>query len=159
MDAGTNELADYIIAERDRLALLGTPLGSTDKDALSPYFEPSLLNSVRVVIGESIREPGFAARFRAAGLSVPEFSLADAVTLDRVIVAKQPLSRFTLFHELVHVVQWRILGIDSFAQRYLLEYRNHGYDSMPLERMAVKLARRYEAGELFSVEEAINDAV
>jgi hypothetical protein len=30
---------------------------------------------------------------------------------------------------------------------------------MPLERMAVDLARRYEAGELFSVEEAINDAV
>jgi hypothetical protein len=111
MDAGTNELADYIVAERDRLALLGTPVGSTDKDALSPYFEPSLLNSVRVVTGESIREPGFAARFRAAGLSVPEFSLADAVTLDRVIVAKQPLSRFTLFHELVHVVQWRILGL------------------------------------------------
>jgi hypothetical protein len=60
-------------------------------------------------------------------------SRADAVTLDRVVLANRPLSRSTLFHELVHVVQCQILGVDLFGERYLLEYVSHGYDSMPLD--------------------------
>jgi hypothetical protein len=39
------------------------------------------------------------------------------------------------------------------------EYIAYGYDSMPLERMAVKLADRYDAGELFGAEEEIADAL
>jgi hypothetical protein len=105
------------------------------------------------MIGCEIREPDFAVRFRTAGLPFPEFGLADAVALDTVVVANEPLSRSTLFHELLHVVQWQVLGIAGFGWRYLLEYIHYGYDSMPLERMAVKLADRYEAGELFGAEE------
>jgi hypothetical protein len=128
-----NELASYIVAERDRLAAHGTSLGAANRLALLPYFKPELLDSVRVVIGCEIREPDFAVRFRTAGLPFPEFGLADAVTLDTVIVANEPLSRSTLFHELLHVVQWQVLGIARFGWRYLLEYIAYAYDSMPLE--------------------------
>jgi hypothetical protein len=58
-------------------------------------------------------------------------------------------------HELVHVIQWRILGVDMFSHRYLRELTTCGYESMPLETMAVKLSRRYELGERFQVDEEL----
>lgn len=50
------------------------------------------------------------------------------------------------FHELVHVAQWQKLGIEGFVTRYLQEIQRHGYESMPLERMAYELDARYAAG-------------
>jgi hypothetical protein len=79
--------------------------------------------------------------------------------LDSVVVANPPLFRSTHFHELFHVVQCQILGVDLFGQRYLLEYVSHRYDSMPLEQLAVDLAHGYETREKFSVEEFLFDAL
>lgn len=50
------------------------------------------------------------------------------------------------FHELVHVAQWQRLGVEGFVTRYLQEIQRHGYESMPLERMAYDLDARYAAG-------------
>ena len=65
---------------------------------------------------------------RAEGMALPDLEIAEAVTLDRVIVASQPLSHPTLVHELIHVVQYSLLGADRFAQRYLQEYLTFGYE-------------------------------
>jgi hypothetical protein len=48
----------------------------------------------------------------AAGLRLhlPSVSLADAVTLDRLIASDE-----TLVHELIHAIQYRAFGIDAFA--------------------------------------------
>jgi hypothetical protein len=112
---------------------------------------------VKLVIGERIREPDFATRMRAEGMVLPDLQIAEAVTLDRVIVASQPLSRPTLLHELIHVVQYSLLGVDRFAQRYLQEYLTCGYDTMPLELMAADLTRRIEAGDIFDVTDSVKD--
>jgi hypothetical protein len=74
-----------------------------------------------------------------------------------VIVASQPLSRPTLLHELIHVVQYSLLGVDRFAQRSLQEYLTCGYDTMPLALMAVDLTRRIEAGDIFDVTDSVKD--
>ena len=79
-----------------------------------------------------MRKPDFAARIRAEGVALPDIEIAEAVTLDRVIVASEPLSHPTLVHELIHVVQYSILGVDRFARRYLQEYLTCGYDTTPL---------------------------
>jgi hypothetical protein len=43
------------------------------------------------------------------------------------------------FHELVHVVQWNLLGAENLIKRYILEIQQHGYDNAPLEKMAYAL--------------------
>jgi hypothetical protein len=58
-------------------------------------------------------------------------------------------------HEFVHVLQWRILGVDMFSHRYLRELTRCGYDAMPLELIAVELTRRYDSGERFQVDEEL----
>jgi hypothetical protein len=94
---------------------------------------------------------------RAERIAIPELEIAEAVTLDQVIVASQRLSRPTLVHEQIHVVQYSLLGVDRFAQRYFQEYVTCGYDTMPLEVMAVDLTRRIEAGEIFDVTDSVKD--
>jgi hypothetical protein len=149
------QLGDHIIAERDRLAILGKRLADSDKNALAHHFKPHILDRVWIVTGETIRPPDFGPELRAAGIEVPDLNLAEATTLDDVIVAERPLSRSTLMHELVHVIQWRILGVDMLSNRYLRELTTFGYESMPVEQMAVNLSRRYESGEMFEVDEEL----
>jgi hypothetical protein len=145
------QIADYIRGERNRLAPLGQGLNPLVKDELQQWFAADLLNSVVVVLDEPVREPPFALQLQIHGIVLPTFAIAEAVTLSDVIAARFALSRSTLLHELVHVVQYRLLGIDQFGRRYLEEYLRSGYEAMPLEVIAVELANRLEAGEVFDV--------
>jgi hypothetical protein len=149
------QLGNYIIRERDRLATLGQRLDDSDKEALAHHFKRHVLDRVWIVTREMIRPPDFAPQLRAAGIDVPDLNLAEATTIDDVIVVNCPLPRSTLMHELVHVLQWRILGVYMFSARYLRELSTYGYESMPLEQMAVNLSRRYESGERFEVDEEL----
>ncbi len=91
------------------------------------------------------------------------------ITFDRAIILAphdEPTAAL-LFHELVHVVQYRLLGVEQFAQRYVdgwLAGRDRfrsdpaqRYVSIPLERNAYDLQKRYEGAPaaVFSVEEAV----
>ncbi len=51
-----------------------------------------------------------------------------------------------LFHELVHVVQYRLLGIGGFIHGYVTGWAAAGfvYEAIPLEREAFDLEQRFE---------------
>ena len=64
-----------------------------------------------------------------------------------------------MFHELVHVEQYRQLGIPSFAALYVRGFlRGGGYDGIPLLINAYDLARRFEADlrKTFSLEKEVS---
>jgi hypothetical protein len=48
------------------------------------------------------------------------------------------------FHEMIHVVQWRLLGAEFFLAMYAGGLEKFGYRNSPLEKMA------YDAQEVFS---------
>jgi hypothetical protein len=51
------------------------------------------------------------------------------------------------FHELVHIVQWRLLGPEQFLLAYASGYARHGhYGSNPLEQIAFELQADFEEG-------------
>jgi len=56
------------------------------------------------------------------------------------------------FHEMVHVVQWHVLGAERFLALYANGLEAAGYRNSPLEKMA------YDAQELFDHSAAIFDA-
>ena len=59
------------------------------------------------------------------------------------------------FHELVHVIQWRLLGPERFLALYADGLERFGYRESPLEVMAYELQDRFEHGaRAFSVEAA-----
>ena len=52
----------------------------------------------------------------------------------------------THFHELCHVVQWQALGVRDFLMTYALGLLEHGYRQSPLEDIAYRFQREFEAG-------------
>jgi hypothetical protein len=51
------------------------------------------------------------------------------------------------FHELVHVIQWRILGLEGFLAAYANGLERFGYRDSPLEAMAYDFQARFDARE------------
>jgi hypothetical protein len=56
------------------------------------------------------------------------------------------------FHELIHVIQWRLLGPERFLALYAEGLEAFGYHNSPLEQMA------YNAQNMFSRSTQIFDA-
>lgn len=92
-----------------------------ERAVLSPFFGPNILEKVRIVEVLAIPNPWFYPFLRRLGIEPPlDMSHAGAITLDDTIVIARngreiirdwyPL----LFHELVHVVQCTILGLDPY---------------------------------------------
>jgi hypothetical protein len=68
-----------------------------------------------------------------------------AITFCDVVVSHEPFSNGLLFHELVHVEQYRQLGIPRFSELYVRGFLNGGsYEAIPLEVNAYTLGDGYE---------------
>ena len=140
-------VAWYIRYQRDRLRDKGTALSADTKARLRTYFVATDLDRVRIL--ETDRLPIAALPFRRTarriGLDVLDPAQIAAITFDHVIAAQQPLRPGLLFHELVHVVQFRLLGVTRFARLYTRGFLSTGsYAGIPLERCARDLERRFE---------------
>ena len=65
----------------------------------------------------------------------------DTYFLERSAAADESLH----FHELVHVVQWQVLGPKDFLLLYAAGLAERGYLECPLEAMAYEHQRRFGA--------------
>ena len=140
-------VAQYIRYQRDLLHEVGKPIASSDRTALESFFDCHDLDRVRIVIQDPlpIQAGLFSQLGNLLGLDVPGESKIAGITFDHVIAARTPLSAAMLFHELVHVVQFRLLGIGPFAQLYTRGLLSTGrYEDIPLERCAYELEARFE---------------
>lgn len=126
-------LAQWITASRQENLAAGTqPIPPQVAAALTGYFPPDLLRSVRFRAGQ------------VADLSLPalafQYGDAAAVTLDNLVVFDHEADAQTDLklwaHELTHVMQYRRWGIDGFAARYVA-------DSNGVEREAYGNADRF----------------
>jgi hypothetical protein len=57
------------------------------------------------------------------------------------------------FHELIHVIQWRILGPETFLATYAAGLETFGYRESPLEIMAYNAEAAFcQSDEIFDAE-------
>jgi hypothetical protein len=85
-----------------------------------------------------------------------------AITFGNIVVSHKPFTHGLLFHELVHVEQYRQLGIPQFSDLYVRGFlTGGGYDGIPLERNAYALGARFEANPQlrFSVSDDVAECV
>jgi hypothetical protein len=67
------------------------------------------------------------------------------LTLSDKVVSHVDFTDGLLFHELVHVEQYRQLGVPRFAELYVSGFLTGGsYEAIPLEVIAYALGARYE---------------
>ncbi|MGA2430615.1 MAG: hypothetical protein ABSH13_19115 [Candidatus Acidiferrum sp.] len=142
-------VAEYISDQRRRFVRLAANLPSTHKERLTGFFRQDLLETTRTVVleKERIDNPSFYSILKPLGFSnLPDFALMAAVTYQDVVVSHEPFSDGLLFHELVHVEQYRQLGVPSFSALYVRGFlRGGGYDGIALEINAYDLGGRFEA--------------
>lgn len=144
----TGLVAQYISAQRERYAPRAIPLTALQKAAMTGNFSMGLLEGTRSLVlqGERVANPDFYPMLRSLGFNnLPDQSTMAAITFSDVVVSHVPFSDGLLFHELVHVEQYRQLGIPRFAELYVRGFlAGGGYDAIPLEVNAYTLGGRYE---------------
>jgi hypothetical protein len=137
----------YIRHQRDRLDRSAYPLAKIAKTSMQAYFPVEVLESVRVIIADPlpIADPPFSNVVNRLGFDFPSPSLTDAITFDYIIAAKERMDESVLLHELVHVVQFQLMGVRAFAHEYIRGFLDtRDYFSIPLERCAFDLQFRFE---------------
>ena len=156
----------WVLEQREVHRAGAMPLTQHLRTAFKPFFTGELLDSTRFKAVPVIENPDFYRELEAAGQSVPlDFTVMygitfeDTVLLSERYLGEDELSPGILFHELVHVVQYRQLGIADFVTRYVRGWAENGYDyrAIPLERDAYQLQERYERNpeRPFSVSEEV----
>jgi hypothetical protein len=150
--------ARYIAYHRNRLWPLARTLDDRIQMQLSSFFPQAALAETRVVQAV-LPDPAFYPLVRNLGFQgLLEMSSIGAITLMDVVAYPQQLDLGTLFHELVHVVQYRVLGLKRFSELYVKGFLlRGGYARIPLEQQAYELGARFDEspGIAFSVEEEV----
>jgi hypothetical protein len=160
----TAAVVQYIRAQREHYSGRAVPL--TFSELWSRFFSTSDLERIRAVQAgasgqsakstnsERVPNPPFYADLEKLGFTgLPDFASMPAICFDDVVVFHEPLTPQMIFHELVHVVQYRLLGVEEFARLYVRGYLHGGYSGTPLEICAYELDGRFIMGSVgFNVE-------
>ncbi len=149
-------IAGWIKKTLAQHASVARPVASLGFSRLPHCYDAQLLASSMVVLVPKVPMPPLSAmgldRFR-------EFEQMDAggtTYLNTYFVrADQAHSESLHFHELVHVIQWRLLGPEKFLAVFADGLERFCYRKSPLEVMAFSLQGRFDREvQSFSVEAA-----
>ena len=158
----TDWVASYIADQRSHFHAKAKPIGSDQFGFLRPFFPEDVMRGTRVVRGRA-GEPPFYSQLRSLGITnAPPFSDMAGVTFQDVIVHVEQLQTPLLFHELVHAVQYKHLGLQGFADRYVRGFLTGGsYEEIPLEKQAYGLEDRFveDPSKPFAVEEDVLERI
>lgn len=141
------------------------PLSAQQRAAIAPFFAPTLLGNTRLLPldGERVSNPDFYPRLHTIGFkNLPNQSAMAAITFCDIVVSHEPFSLGLLFHEFVHVEQYRQLAIPRFAELYVRGFLKGGsYEAIPLEVNAYTLEARFreDPRRAFSVQYEVTKAI
>ncbi len=122
------------------------------------YFSHTLLASTKFIAVEQVPVPPLSA------IGLPQFSEFergdyDGITyLDTFFVRRNRASDEKLyFHELIHIVQWKIFGPEKFIALYADGLERFGYRDSPLEVMAYKTEEAFVLHKPFDAENYVQE--
>jgi hypothetical protein len=155
-------VATYLRQQRDHYLPASRPLSHEHKDLMGSYFALTLLDHIRFVElqGQRLTPPDFYAEARALGFdNLPEITHMDSLTFVDVVVFNEVLSERSLFHALVHAVQFQILGVERYTELFVQSFlRTRTHFTVPLEAHAFALTSKFlrPSREKFCVEDYVH---
>ncbi|MGC1367525.1 MAG: hypothetical protein WA829_17650 [Candidatus Acidiferrum sp.] len=165
LDGLIRESVAWLCQQRDKHHALSKPLSEPEKVKLRPFFTSEVLESLRLrdlsQTDERIPYPPFYERVRASGARVvPDAAHMTAIPfVDVALFNRQPTLR-TVFHTLVHVAQFSIVGLERVMKGYFRALNESGlWMVVPYEEQAYRLDARFtkDATDHFSVEAEIRE--
>ncbi|MGA2691691.1 MAG: hypothetical protein ABSF76_04955 [Opitutaceae bacterium] len=124
---------------------------------LPDYFSPSLLVSAKVVQVDRLPMPPLSQMGLTEFTEWERVEYGGITYLDTFFITRREVTNEPLyFHELIHVLQWRMLGPERFIAMYADGLETFGYRNGPLETMAYSLQGRFESSPMiFDAEFAV----
>jgi hypothetical protein len=117
------------------------------------YFDPSLLETAKFIAIDRLPMPPLSAMGLSRFAVFEQGDFNGITYLDRYFIKQAVETQEAVhFHELIHVIQWRLLGSERFLRAYANGLEEFGYENSPLEKMA------YDAEASFKRSFAIFDA-
>jgi hypothetical protein len=121
------------------------------------YFSNELLASSKFVVVDRPPVPPLLALGLKQFAAFEQGDYDGTTYLDTFFLKKSRVANEGLyFHELIHVVQWRMLGPEGFLADYADGLETFGYRKSPLERMAYDAQASFtQSSKLFDAEKLV----
>jgi len=121
------------------------------------YFTEKTLASTKVVIIDPLPMPPLSSMGLARFADFERGNFDGITYIDTFFLKpSQSNNENTHFHELVHVIQWRLLGPDRFLFSYANGLECFGYRQSPLEAMAYDAETAFASSTaIFNVEKLV----
>jgi hypothetical protein len=153
-------LMQWISATLAAHAAQARPVTAFGFARLPRYYRGETLVSAKVVIVDRLPVPPLTAMGLHQYAEMERMPIGGITYLDTYFLTRAESPDESLhFHELIHVVQWRILGPEAFLARYADGLDRFGYRKNPLEVMAYDAQERFDAGEVFDAERYVAKAL
>jgi hypothetical protein len=152
----------FACQQRDHFLPRGVALSAVTTDMMRPFFPAEVLASARIVAleNERLSNPSFVTALKARGFPISfDMSHIHGAAYFDVVVIQSDVTNRLLFHNLVHLVQHRALGMDGWVGLYVRSMLKVGMaPAVPMEAQAYELDHRFATNPLvgFSVEEEVN---
>jgi hypothetical protein len=154
-------VSSFLREQREHYFHSSAPLTQHQKAPMGGYFSSDMLERVQIVKldGTRVPNPPFYDQARALGFTnLPEITHMHAVTFLDVIVFNEEVTERTLFHGLVHAVQFELLGLERYSNLFVRSFlKTKLHFSVPLEAHAFSLESKFvgAAAHFFSVEDQV----
>jgi hypothetical protein len=122
------------------------PINSFGFRRLPDFYDADTLAKAKAVAIDKVPMPPLSAMGLGRFADFERMDATGITYLDTYFLrAEQAWDESLHFHELVHVIQWRILGPEGFLAAYADGLERFGYRASPLEVMAYDLQARFDA--------------
>ena len=120
------------------------------------YFSADTLTSAKVVLVDQLPIPPLLSWGLTRFAEFERGNFNGITYLNTFFLKRdQENNEVIHFHELIHVIQWRILGPKRFLFSYANGLEDFGYRDSPLEAMAYDAEAAFTAKDIFDAEKMV----
>ena len=153
-------VAAWIQRTLEEHAEKGKTVASRGFPRLPSYFTDETLACANVVIVDRLPVPPLSS-MGLAQFAEFERGNFNGITYLNTFFLKPAVAgdESVHFHELIHVIQWRVLGAKDFLRMYADGLERFGYWMSPLERLAYDAEAAFSLSVAFDAEKLVCDAL
>ena len=165
LDSLISEAVAWLSKQREAYLPSSVPLDQHQKSEMNPFFPSEVLDRARILdlsqSKQTIPYPPFYETVRAGGNRVlPDATHITGMPFVDLIAFNQKPTLRIVFHNLVHVTQFALVGTERFIRGYFKTLNEVGlWMVVPFEEQAYQLDARYtrNPSDVFSVENEIRE--